>query len=470
MANPTISTLLEKNIKFLENLFSPSSDLQIRTFHTRHGKGALVFFESLVTKKTVSDQVLAPLLLHLPKLEMINYESLLTIHALEKYDSWQEAIPAILNGSCLLLLQNQRSCYGLEVKGYPDRQVTEPESETVVRGPREGFVENLLTNISLIRRRLNTVDLKVELMEIGDLAPTKVAVIYLTSTTRTDLVLEVKKRLQAIKLPTVLESGYLEEFIEDNKYSVFPQIAHTERPDRVVANLLEGRVAILCDGTPFVLIIPTTFNQLWQANEDYYERYPIASLIRSIRLASLLLSLLLPSLFVAVISFHPEMLPTVLLLNFMQQREGVPFSIFVQALIMEVSFEALREAGVRLPRAVGQAVSIVGALVIGEAAVKAGLVAPAMVIMVAVTGIASFAAGNYPLAIAMRLLRFPMLALAAILGLYGIMLGVIMIVLHVTSLHSFGQPYMSPIAPLNIQGLKDFILRVPIWFNRRQKT
>jgi spore germination protein KA len=261
----------------------------------------------------------------------------------------------------------------------------------------------------------------------------------------------------------VLESGYLEEFIEDNPYSPFPQVVHTERPDRVTASLLEGRVAILTDGTPFALIVPAEFITLMQSPEDYYERYMVATAIRWLRYIGFAMSLLLPSLYIAITTFHQEMIPTRLLISLAAAREGVPFPALVEALMMEFTFEALREAGIRLPRAVGQAVSIVGALVIGQAAVQAGIVSPLMVIVVAITGIASFMNPAFNIALTMRLMRFPLMLLAATLGLFGVMVGILAILIHLAGLRSFGVPYLSSLAPLHTKDLKDVAVRAPWW-------
>jgi hypothetical protein len=261
----------------------------------------------------------------------------------------------------------------------------------------------------------------------------------------------------------VLESAYIEELLEDQPFSIFPQIMNTERPDVAAANLLEGRVVIMVDGTPFVLIAPTTFYSLIQSPEDYYQRYAFSTAIRWLRYAALVISLLLPSLYVAVLTFHQEMVPTSLFFSIAKSREEIPFPVVVEALIMEITFEALREAGVRLPKQIGSAVSIVGALVIGQAAVSAGIVSAPMVMVVSITGIASFMIPRYSAGIALRLLRLPIILLAGTLGLLGIMLGVISTVVHLCTIRSFGVPYLSPLGPMKGQDMKDVLIRAPWW-------
>jgi spore germination protein KA len=273
----------------------------------------------------------------------------------------------------------------------------------------------------------------------------------------------------------------LEEFIEDNPYSPFPQVLHTERSDRVAQCLLEGRVAIITDGTPIALVVPVDISDFLSSPEDNYQRYLIGSIIRLLRYAALLISFLLPSIYIAISSFHQEMIPTRLNISIAAYRQGVPLPILAEALLMEVVFELLREAGIRLPRSVGQAVSIVGALVIGQAAVQAGLVSPLVVIIVAFTGIASFASPNYNFGLSVRLIRFPLMLLAGSLGIFGILFGIIIISIHLAALRSFGQPYLSPLAPLSLNDVKQKIIRAPRWaldkrpeenskFNRRRQV
>jgi spore germination protein KA len=300
-------------------------------------------------------------------------------------------------------------------------------------------------------------------MKIGTYTRTNVSIAYIDGLADKTLIEEITTRLERIKIDGILESEYIEEMIEDNPYSPFPQIMTTERPDVACSCLLEGRAVILVEGTPFTLIAPISFFSLIQSQEDYAQRFMAGTFIRWLRFFFMGLSLLLPSLYVAILTFHHEAVPTALLLSSAASREAVPFPAIVEALAMEITFEALREAGVRLPKQVGSAVSIVGALVIGQASVQAGLVSAPMVIVVAITGIASFMMPRYIAGIAFRMLRFPMMLLAGTLGLLGIMMGIIAIVIHLCSLRSFGVPYLTPLAPLKGQELKDVLWRAPWW-------
>jgi spore germination protein KA len=343
------------------------------------------------------------------------------------------------------------------------RNLEEPSSEPVIRGPRDGFIENISTNIGLIRRRIKTPRLKTESITLGELTQTQVVLTYIEGIVSESIVEEVRKRVSRIQIDGIIDSGYIEEFIEDSPFTPFPQVHSTERPDVVAAELLEGKVAILVDTSPFVLIVPMTFWNGLQASEDYYVRWPIATFVRWIRFIFIIIAIFAPPLYVAITTFHQEMIPTNLILSIASSREAVPFPALVEALLMEIIFEALREAGIRLPKQIGQAISIVGALVIGQAAVQAGIISAPVVIIVSITGIAAFTIPRYSFGNGIRLLRFPMLFLAGTLGLYGIVLGSLGILLHVASLRSFGVPYFTPVSPLTFTNLKDVIIRAPIW-------
>ncbi|RAP76831.1 spore germination protein [Paenibacillus montanisoli] len=376
---------------------------------------------------------------------------------------FQSLYTSVMTGVTVLLIDGFSTGLAVCTQGGEDRSVEEPETQSVVRGPRVGFTENLNTNIALIRRRIKSTDLWLESMEIGKVTKTKVALMYVNSIASDKIVEEVRLRLSRIDIDGILESSYIEELIQDETFTVFPTLYNSERPDVVVSGLLEGRVAIFVDGTPFVLLAPALFVQFYQSAEDYYQRFEFATLIRLLRYICFFISLLAPSLYIAITTFHQELLPSQLLLSLAAQREGIPFPAFIEAVVMELTFEILREAGVRLPKTVGQAVSIVGALVIGQAAVEAGLVSPAMVIVVAVTAISNFVIPSFNMGISIRIIRFIMMLFAATFGLFGITVGLIAMVQHLCSLRSFGVPYMSPMAPLNMPDQKDTILRLPLW-------
>ncbi|MNJ37912.1 Spore germination protein A1 [compost metagenome] len=379
---------------------------------------------------------------------------------------WNDVILAILSGDTAIFLEGSTRAIVAGTRGGEWRSITESTNELVVRGPKDSFVESIATNISLIRRRIRNTNLWLETMKIGEVTHTHVAMMYIKSMADPKLIQEVRERLANIQLNGVLESGYIEEFIQDKTFTLFPTIYSTERPDTAAGHLLEGRVVIIVDGTPFVLILPTVFGHFFQSPEDYAQRFDISILMRMIRYLSFIVLVLGPSLYIALTTFHYEMIPSLLLTSLLAQREGVPFPAFVEALLMEVTFELLREAGLRMPRAIGQTISIVGALILGQAVVEAGLITPGMVIVVALTGIASFAPPSYSIAVAGRLIRFLFMVLAGMFGLYGITLGILMLVVHMNSLRSFGVPYLAPIAPFVPKDQKDSLLRMPAWILR----
>lgn len=390
-------------------------------------------------------------------------EHKLPVSKVQKMNTVAECIESISNGNPILLYEGEKKAFSIGLAKWEKRGIEEPEAESGIRGPREGFTESLQTNTSLLRRIIKSPALKLQSIKIGKYTSTSVVIGYIEGIADETLIEEVTNRLKRIEIDGILESEYIEEMIEDNPYSPFPQILSTERPDITCANLLEGRIAILVDGTPFTLIAPISFFTLIQAQEDYYQRFILSTFIRWLRYIFLGVSLLFPSLYVAITTFHQEMIPSTLLLSVAAAREAVPFPALVEALLMEVTFEALREAGVRLPKQVGAAVSIVGALVVGQAAVQAGLVSAPMVIIVAITGIASFMIPRYIAGLAIRLLRFPLICLAGTLGFLGMIIGVLAIAIHLCSLRSFGEPYLSPLGPLKVRELKDTLWRSPLW-------
>lgn len=465
---------LQVNLNNIRQASGDSLDVGVRRFLVGTGRvqAAAVYLDGMVDSRAVEELienltigafcVRAKLTRGLAVYRAAR-EKLIPQKAVREVSDVADLWDGIVGGSTAVLIDEVDIALVVETRGWAVRAIEEPAAETTLRGPREGFVENLRTNISLIRRRIRTAHLKVASITIGTLTKTEVAYSYIEGLASDGLVEEVRSRLQKINIDGILESGYIEEYIEDTPWTLFPLTERTEKPDRVASALLEGRVAILTDGTPFVLIVPTELNALMQAPDDYYERSPIGSFIRALRVIALAASLVLPGSYVAVMDFHHELLPTVLFMRISAAREGVPFPTPVEVLLMELLFELLREAGVRLPRAVGPAISIVGALILGDASIRAGIVSPPVVIIVGLTAIASFATPVFSLAIPARLLRFLFVGLGAFLGLFGIQFGLLVLLTHLSSLRSFGQPYLAPFAPLTLGDLKDTFIRAWWW-------
>ncbi|MGX6445758.1 spore germination protein [Neobacillus sp. K501] len=465
----------------LENIkttMGNSSDIVTRNFKT--GKDGsieigIAYTDGLADKTFVQDFIIEPLMtdLRITQLDVkvtrgadlfdVIRDFNLLSGDMKEISDLKTLYTNLLSGDTIVLIGGYSKGFAVSSRGWEGRGVQEPSSQTVVRGPKDGFSETLRTNTSLIRRRIKNTDLWIETLPVGERTQTDVAILYIKDIANEKIVNEIRTRIKRIKTDAILESGYIEEMIQDETFTVFPTIHNSERPDAASAALLEGRIVIIVDGTPFVLIAPAVFVQFFQSSEDYYQRADISTLLRLLRFFCLFLALITPSAYVAVTTFHQEMLPTLLLINLAAQREGVPFPAVVEALMMEITFEILREAGVRMPRAVGSAISIVGALVLGQAAVEAGIVSAAMVIIVSLTAIASFVCPSFNMAIAIRILRFVFMLLAATFGLFGIIMGLIIMVAHLASLRSFGVPYLSPMAPFIAADQKDVFLRVPQW-------
>ncbi|MCQ6557259.1 spore germination protein [Paenibacillus mendelii] len=465
-----IEPSINQNKRMLEEIFRDCSDAVFREFTMENGPDALICYVDGIVLSTAVDEVLKSLMVLQGNAFDIGTiaKNTLPVVQTSTAEQYGELLTAVLSGDSVLLVEGSTLALVLGLRGTEGRTVSEPETETVVRGPREGFNEHLRTNTSLIRTKIKSPRLKMKSFVVGTETKTDVVVSYLAGIADPELVQEIEDRIKRICIDGVLESGYIEELIQDEAYSPFPQIQNTERPDTVAAALLEGRVAIIVNGTPFVLLAPFGFWQWLQASEDYYERFMAGSLLRILRFIFLFIALLTPALYIAATTYHPEMIPTSLLLSIAASREAIPFPAVVEALIMEVAFEGLREAGIRLPRTVGQAVSILGALVVGQAAVQAGIVSAAMVIVVSLTGIASFTLPRYNAAISIRMLRFPLMLLASVFGLLGIVIGVMAFMGHMAKLRSFGVPYLAPVAPISFSDWKDIFIRAP-WqkMNRR---
>ncbi|HCD09039.1 MAG TPA: spore germination protein, partial [Thermoanaerobacter sp.] len=394
----TLSKKLEENIYIFQVLLKGNNDIVFRqiSIGDKKVKAFLVYVDGMVDKLLITRNILEPIMIETRKLNKIIYtndqlfnyinEYFITTSEVNVKDKIGDIIDDLLSGETILLIDGVEKALIISTKGWEGRNITESTTESYVRGPKESFVETLRINTSMLRRRIKHPDFVIENIKIGKYSKTDVSIAYVKSIADDTVVQEVKKRLKKVQIDGVIDSGYLEEFIEDNPFSPFPQIAHSEKPDKVTAEILEGKVAILVDGSPFVLIVPAVFVQFFQAAEDYYERYFLSSALRILRIAAMFIALLFPSIYIAETTFHQEMIPTQLAISIAAQREGVPFPALLEALFMEITFEILREAGIRLPMQGGQTVSISGSLVVGQSAVQAGLVSPAMGTVVAIAG------------------------------------------------------------------------------------
>jgi len=480
--NSPISPDLKQNIKTLKDILGISDDIIFREFNfgcKKQVSGSLLFVDGMADKDMINSNIMKPLMYdtclipqtedsYLSNLDIIN-KYLLSVSDVKPLPTLSEVLDNLLAGDTILLIDGANEALAISSRKWESRGVQEPKTDNVVRGPREGFTETLRINTTLIRRKIRNTNLCIETFPIGEKTRTDICIIYLKGVANPKLITELKERLHRIQTDAILESGYIEAFIEDEPYSIFSTVGNSEKPDTVAAKILEGRAAILVDGTPFVLTVPMLFIEGFQSAEDYYSRPYYSSFIRMIRFAAFLISILAPATYVALTTFHQELIPTALLFTMAAGHQGVPFPAVFEAFLMMVMFDILREAGVRLPRPVGSAVSIVGALVLGESAVTAGLISPMMVIVVALTAIASFLVP--PQTDSASILRYFLLVLAGMMGGLGIMVGLLAVLIHLASIRSFGTPYFSPIVPLTLSGFKDTFIRMPLWkMSTRPKT
>ena len=345
----------------------------------------------------------------------------------------------------------------ISTRGFPRRSVSKAETEVVVQGSQESFVETFRINTVLIRRRIKDTRLKIEQIRVGKRSKTDVGIAYISDIVRPEILKEVKKRINKIDIDGILDSSYIEQLIEDDYLSPFPQLQMTERPDKAASALLEGRIVLVVDNSPFVLIIPALLTSVYQSSEDYYQRFEIMSFVRIIRYIAGFLAVALPGFYIAVAVYHPSMIPTQLLFKIAEARGDVPVPAVFEVLLMELAFETLREAGIRLPSAIGSTLGIVGGIIIGQAAVDAGLVSPIVVIIVSLTGLCSFSIPNIALVSGFRIMKYLVILFSSVLGLFGFWLSILLILIHLVSLKSFGIPFIKG------SDLKDTLFRVPLF-------
>lgn len=474
-----LSEQIKNNIDNLKNMLDNPFDLRIREFAVADKQCAVAYIAGLVDNDFLHNYVMKDLQVELDRKQELPTESkellqfverdVISATGIKHGQSMNDVSNAILSGETIVYLDGVAEVLMINTTGGENRGIEEPQSEGVLRGPRDGFVENFQTNISIIRRRMKDPNLRVETHKVGKRSKKSIAVVYIAGIAHPKLLDEVNKRLKTIDLDDPLGSGEIEQWIEDSFLSIFPQVMNTERPDKVEYSVLIGKVAIIVEGTPFSLIVPVTIRDVLQSPEDYYQRWTIGSLVRILRYVAAFMAVFLPSLYVALTSYHVGLIPSDLAFFFAASREGVPFSAAIEALLMVSTMELLREAGARLPKAIGQTIGIVGGLVIGEAAVSAGIVSPIMVIVVALNAIASFAIPDYSTAATFRILMFLFLGAATFLGLYGIILAYIMINIHIVNLKSFGIPYSAPFSPGFISDWRDIVFQLPVYLRKEKR-
>ena len=476
-----IATALAENEERLRNRFNNSGDFVLRHF-TFHGVGGkreqafVAFADGLIKLEMLSESVIKPMM-HgdevvimkatdkMSKMEAVD-AMLLSAADAKVSDDFEAGISAILNGDCVLFVEGADELSIISCKGYDRRGVEQPTYDVSMRGPRESFNETLRTNTSLLRRRIKNANLVFENVILGRKSNTNICITYIKGLAEPKLIKEIKRRLKYVDTDMILESGYIEQFIEDSPFSVFATIGLTERPDVLAAKLGEGRVGIMIDGSPFVLTAPYLFVEAFQNPEDYYSRTIYSTIVRFFRYLAFSITILLPGIYLALTSFHQELIPPLLLFNMAAAGEGVPFSSFMEITIFLLIYELLKEAGIHMPKNIGQTISIVGGLVMGEAAIRAGIIGAPVVILISFTAVSGFVVptiGNE-----VSLLRWIFLFLGGLMGGFGIVLGLIGLTIHVTGLQSFGYSYFSPLMPCRPDDLKDAFVRAPLWLMKKR--
>ena len=475
---------LERNIELINSFLGDSDDIIIRKIQIATVPGsraAIIYIDSIIDEQMLESSVLKALTQGIGEraaeerakmhgnLDFL-LEGALTNIKVKQIEELEDALKELLAGNGLLIVNQHTRAISISIPKPAGREYAEPKTEKVVVGPQAGFVEDISTNVAMIRKRIKSFNLVIKEMQIGKETQTDIRVAYMKNIADPAIVDELFSRLKYIKVDGIFGSEDIEEYINDTPTNIFQTTFYTERPDRVQAMLLEGRIAILVGETPFAVVVPAVVADFFISPEDYYINPYAATFNRLLGYFGAFIVVFLPGIYVAVTTFHQEMLPTPLALTIAGTRAGVPYPAFVEALAMETAFEALRQAGTRLPTHVGQAVSIVGALIIGQAAVEAGLVSPAVVIVVATTAIFSFTIPYTNFSFSIRLLRFVILILAATLGIYGIMTGALFILINLMSLKSFGVHFLAPFAPLTAQDTKDWVFRFPQWSLTKRST
>lgn len=472
------SGVLEEDIALMKQILMHDDTVIFRRFENRHDKkvrGCIIFTEVLINNIIIDQNVVRPLM-SVPPVGKSLGENLAEEFAAAVVNTDDikararpiDAVNSILIGDTVILLDTCPSAVIANSKKYNIRSVGVPETENSVNGPKEGFTELIVANIGLVRRKMRNPNLKFRFFELGNVSKTRVCITYVDGLCEDRMVAEMIARLNSFEIDSVLDISYIEELISDSPSSPFNTLGKTERPDVVAAKLLEGHIALLCDGTPFVLTAPFLFIENFQSNEDYYVNYYFAVFSRLLRFFAFFTAVSLPALYVALISYHKELIPLSLLQSIASSRAAVPFPAAFEMLILLLLFDLLREGGLRLPKAIGVTVSTVGAIVLGQSIVAANIVSAEMIIIVAVCGIASFLTPKLESEII--LMRLALLLLSATLGIYGYAIGVIIFTAHISSLKSFGVEFTAYLIPRSAQGAKDTYVRAPWWKMKRRPS
>ena len=465
---------LERNVaRFKTILNSPvNADAQFRMFDTPRGRICAIYMEGMADDRKISDFVLRACARNpLPSGAPLSAETLaaqvVEIAQCQREARVEAILSAVVTGMTAVLIEGCGEALLMETRGWPARAVDRTANESVVIGAQEGFVESLRTNMTLLRRYLPSPHLVAECLSVGTKVPCRVALCYLDGVADGKLIDRARRRLMAVDAPVVQGLGAIQQLIEDNPLALLPQLLQTERPDRAASCLADGHIVILADNSPCALIAPATLFHQLHASDDHFARWQVGSFLRLVRLAGILISVFLPGFYIALTDYHMHLLPLPLLASIAEARANVPFPILVEVLIMEFSFYLINEAGTRMPRQIGSALGIVGALILGQAAVSASIISPILIIIVALTGLGSYAAPDYGFSLALVIDRLFVILMSALMGLYGFCIAAFALLAGVCGLTSLGEPYVAPVAPPRPHN-PDILLRLPVWLQRRR--
>lgn len=459
----------EDNLDTVKAVFNAalSSDIKIREFICGNRKAFIVFIESMIDSNRINTHILAPMMLvPADATEDMVEKSLIVVNQLMASDLFEDVFYSLALGDCIIFVDGVKKAFICDVKSWERRSVQPPVSEAVIYGPHEGFTENFKTNGALIRKNVRSPDLISEMLKVGKVSKTPISLMYMKNIANEGLVKEVKRRIEMLETDYIFQLGQLEQFLEDKTFTLTPQFLTTERPDRAAECLIEGKVVILMHGSPFALVCPVTISEFFTTVEDKYVRFPFSNFMKVIRLIAILSSFLLPGLYIALINFHTEMIPSNLLFAIEASREAVPFPSLIELLLMELAFDIIREASLRVPSSIGSTLGIIGALIIGQAAVEASLVSPISIIIVAITGIGSFATPNYELNMSFRVLRYVYILFGALWGFGGIAFCMFVHIAILSSSKSMGAPLFNSFSGFSMRHLFDY----PIWKDEERHT
>lgn len=487
-----IYSQIDENLKYIKTKYNTliNSDIITREFTLNTGskqyKAFILYIDGMVDSQILNDFVLKPLMLKNKfcnnetskiivqkgkKSNIANYiqDCLIPQNNIKQQSSFKDIFSGVNSGNCALFVDTLSVGFDIDVKGFKQRSISKPENEIVIKGPHEAFVENIRTNTTLLRRFTNNENLIIENTKVGKITQTNCAICYIKDIANDALVSETKYRLNNLEIDSLLSAGELEQLLTDTNSLSVPKILVSERPDYAVKSLLQGRVIILINGSPYALILPAILIDFLTSPEDTNLKPQFANFLKVVRIISSFFALLLPGLYIAITNFHREIIPTELLFSILSSRQSVPFPIIVEILIMEISFEIIREAGLRVPSPIGPTLGIVGALVLGQAAVSAAIVSPILIIIVAITGMSSFAIPDFTFSFHLRFFRFVFILLGFLAGFLGIGIGLFIYISSLCNLETFGVSYTIPYAPAVNSKNNGFMLS-PIWKREDRAT